>query len=81
MFTIEGIYDGNEIKPLKHIPVGGKRKVIITFLNSVEGTEDPEHVTCILEALRGCDKGANLVKGLLESRRKDMELEGRKWGE
>ncbi|MDL1979318.1 MAG: hypothetical protein ACNY01_14415 [Desulfobacteria bacterium] len=79
MLTIEGIYDGQKIEPLKPIPFKKKKKVVITFLNEVLENTGLELEIDPIKALRGCDKGTNLSKKLIESRREDIELEQRKW--
>ena len=79
MLTIEGIYDGQKIEPLKPIPFKKKKKVVITFLNEVFENTGLELEIDPIKALRGCDKGANLSEKLMESRREDIELEQRKW--
>lgn len=33
MLTVEGVYDGERIKPLKEIPFKGETRILITFLN------------------------------------------------
>ena len=79
MLSINGIYDGQKIKPLKEIPFKEQKKVVITFLddaiedNILNSDIDP------IEALRGCAKGSNLTEKLLESRREDKDLEESKW--
>ena len=79
MLTIRGIYDGKKIEPSEEITFKEKRTVLITFL------EDPVEETNLeleidpIKTLRGCAKGSNLTEKLLESRRKDLELEEAKW--
>jgi hypothetical protein len=80
MLTIEGIYDGQKIEPLKEIPFKKKKKVVITFLDDVLENTGVELGIDPIRALRGCAKGSNLTKKMLESRREDIELEQRKWG-
>ena len=77
MLTIEGIYDGQKIEPLKEIPF--KKKVVITFLDEVLENTGLELGIDPIRALRGCAKGSNLTEKMLESRREDIELEEAKW--
>jgi hypothetical protein len=77
MLAIRGIYDGNKIEPLEDIPVKEKCDVIITFITKKE--TDLESDIDPIKALRGCSKGRNLTKKLLESRREDLELEEAKF--
>jgi len=79
MLTIEGIYDGQKIEPLKEIPFKKKKKVVITFLDEVLENTGLELGIDPIRALRGCAKGANLTEKMLESRREDIELEEAKW--
>jgi len=80
MLSINGIYDGQKIKPLKEIPFKEQKKVVITFLddaiedNILDSDIDP------IEALKGSAKGLNLTDKLLESRIEDKDLEESKWG-
>ena len=77
MLTIEGIYDGQKIEPLKEIPF--TKKVVITFLDEVLENTGVELGIDPIKALRGCAKGSDLTKKMLESRREDIELEEAKW--
>ena len=79
MLTIEGIYDGKTIEPLKEIPFKKKKKVVITFLDEVLENTGLELGIDPIRALRGCAKGSNLNEKMLESRREDIELEEAKW--
>jgi hypothetical protein len=79
MLTIEGIYDGQKIEPLKEIPFKKKKKVVITFLDEVLENTGLELEIDPIRALRGCAKGSDLTKKMLESRREDIGLEQRKW--
>ncbi|MBW1744930.1 MAG: hypothetical protein JRJ25_00865 [Deltaproteobacteria bacterium] len=79
MLTIEGIYDGQKIEPLKPIPFKKRKKVLITFFNEAVEDSGLELGLDPIEALRGCAKGSNLTKKLMESRREDIELEEAKW--
>jgi len=40
MQTIEGVFDGKTFIPLEKIPVSKKYKVIITFVEEIEETEE-----------------------------------------
>ena len=80
MLTIEGIYDGQKIEPLKEIPFKNKKKVVITFLDEVLENTGLELGIDPIRALRGCAKGSNLTEKLLKSRREDLNLEESKWG-
>ena len=79
MLTIEGIYDGQKIEPLKPIPFKERKKVLITFFNEAVEDSGLELRIDPIKALRGCGKGSDLTKRLLESRREDIELEEAKW--
>ena len=79
MLTIRGIYDGKKIEPSEEIPIKEKRNVIITFLEEPVEETNVESGTDLVKALRGCAKGSNLTEKLLESRRRDLELEEAKW--
>jgi len=79
MLAIRGIYDGKRIKPSEEIPFKEKRNVIITFLEEPIEETNLESEIDPIKALRGCAKGSNLTEKLLESRRKDLELEEAKW--
>jgi hypothetical protein len=79
MLTIEGIYDGQKIEPLKEVLFKKKKKVVITFLDDVPENIDLELGIDPIRALRGCAKGSNLTKKMLESGREDIGLEQRKW--
>ena len=77
MLTIRGTYDGEKIELSEEVPFKGKRNVIITFLE--EPTKQTESKIDPIKALRGCARGSNLSAKLLESRRRDLELEEAKW--
>jgi len=79
MLTIEGIYDGEKIKPLKEIPFKGEKRILITFLNEGFDEIDTKSVTDPIKALRGCAKSSNLTQKLIEARREDIEIEEGKW--
>ena len=80
MVTIKGIYDGKKIELLEEVPFREKKNVVVTFLDEVPENTDmlPSDIAPI-EALKGCARGSNLTEKLLESRRKDLELEEAKW--
>ena len=40
MQTIEGVFDGKTFIPLEKVPVSKKYKVIITFVEEIEETEE-----------------------------------------
>jgi hypothetical protein len=79
MLTIRGIYDGEKIEPSEEIPIKEKRNVIITFLEEPVEETNVESGIGLIKILRGCARGSNLTVKLLESRRKDLELEEAKW--
>lgn len=79
MLTIEGIYDDWKIEPLKPVPYRKKTRVVITFLNTTSEEFTPDSTTSAIKSLRGCDKGSDLTKTLLESRKEDIALENAKW--
>ncbi len=53
--------------------------MVITFLDEAHGNADQESAVDPIKALRGCCKGLNLNKKLIEARKEDIELERRKW--
>ena len=53
MLTIEGIYDGQKIEPLKEIPFKKKKKVVITFLDDAPKNKGLELGIDPIRALRG----------------------------
>jgi len=53
--------------------------VIITFLEKQVEQTGLESGIDPIKALRGCARGSNLTEKLLESRKKDLELEKAKW--
>jgi len=80
MLAINGVYDKGKIELIKEVPIKGKRRVIVTFLD-----EPPREFDLVLKvdpirALKGCATGSNLTEKLLESRREDLNLEESKWG-
>lgn len=79
MLTIKGIYDGKRIKLSEEVPFKDKRNVIVTFLEDPIRKTDSEQGINAIKALRGCARGTNITKKLLESRREDLELEEAKW--
>jgi len=77
VLVIRGVYDGEKILPLEDIPIKNECDVIITFINKTETKTEPNIDP--IKALRGCSKGKNLAKKLLESRKEDLELEEAKY--
>ncbi len=75
MLSINRVYDGKKIKPLKNIPFKEKKKVVITFLDEVVEDNNFDSNIDPIEALRGCAKESNLIERMLEDRRKDKDLE------
>ena len=57
------------------VPIKGKKRVIITFIDEPFAETDLGMEIDPIRALRGCAKGSNLTEKLLESRRKDLNLE------
>ena len=80
MLTINGVYDKGKIELIKGVPIKGKRRVIVTFLDEPFPDTDRELRIDPIKALKGCAKGSNLTEKLLESRREDLNLEESKWG-
>ena len=79
MLTIKGIYDGKKVELSEEIPFKDKRHVIIIFLEEPVEEINLESEIDPIKALRGCAKGENSTDKLLESRKKDLELEEAKW--
>lgn len=51
MQTIEGIFDGKNFIPLEEIPVSKKYKVIITFVEEIDETEDIRNLSAQTDGL------------------------------
>lgn len=79
MLTVEGVYDGERIKPLKEIPFKGETRILITFLDENLDEIDKTSRTDPIKALRGCAKSSNLTQKLIEARREDIQIEEGKW--
>lgn len=45
MQTIEGLFDGKTFIPLEKVPVSKKYKVIITFVEEIDETEEIRHLS------------------------------------
>ncbi len=71
---------GDDCYLIKGVPIKGKRRVIVTFLNEPLPDTDRGLEIDPIRVLKGCAKGSNLIKKLLESRREDLNLEESKWG-
>ena len=80
MLTINGVYDKGKVEFMKEVPIKGKRKVIVTFLDEPATATDIGLDIDPITALKGCAKGLNLTGKLLDSRREDLDLEESKWG-
>jgi len=80
MLAIKGIYDKGKIELIEEVPVKGKRRVVVTFLDEPLAETDLGLEMDPIRALKGCAKGSNLTEKLLESRREDLNLEESKWG-
>ena len=80
MLAIKGIYDKGKIELIEEVPIKGKRKVVVTFLDEPIMETDLGLEIDPIRALKGCAKGSNLTEKLLESRREDLNLEESKWG-
>jgi hypothetical protein len=81
MLAINGVYDKGKIELIKEVPmIKGKRRVIVTFLDEPLVKTDLGLEIDPIRALKGCARGLNLTERLLESRRKDLNLEESKWG-
>ena len=80
MLTINGVYDKGKIELIKGVPIKGKRRVIVTFLDEPLPDTDRGLKIDPIRALKGSAKGSNLTEKLLESRREDLNLEESKWG-
>jgi len=80
MLAINGVYDKGKIELIKKVPIKGKRRVIITFLDELLTDTDLGLEIDPIRALKGCAKGSNLTEKLLKSRREDLNLEESKWG-
>jgi len=80
MLAIKGIYDKGKIELIEEVPVKGKRRVVVTFLDEPLAETDLGLEMDPIRALKGCAKGSNLTEKLLESRREDLNVEESKWG-
>jgi len=80
MLAIKGIYDKGKIELIEEVPVKGKRRVVVTFLDEPLAETDLGLEMDPIRALKGCAKGSNLTEKLLESPREDLNLEESKWG-
>ncbi len=80
MLTINGVYNNGKVELIKEVPIKGKRRVIVTFLDEPATDTDLGLEIDPIRALKGCAKGLNLTGRLLESRREDLNLEESKWG-
>ena len=79
MLAINGVYDKGKIELIKKVPIKGKRRVIVTFLDEPLTDTDLGLEIDPIRALKGCAKGSNLTEKLLKSRREDLNLEESKW--
>ena len=75
MLTVEGIFDGQKVEMLEHVPFKRKKRVLITFLEDATVETDSTSDIDPIKALRGRSKHAHLVEKLLESRKEDLNLE------
>ena len=75
MLAINGVYDKGKIELIKEVPIKGKRRVIVTFIDEPLTDTDLGLEIDPIRALKGCAKGSNLTEKLLESRREDLNLE------
>ncbi|MBW2649372.1 MAG: hypothetical protein JRC53_06170 [Deltaproteobacteria bacterium] len=80
MLAVNGIYDKGEIELINKVPIKGKRRVVVTFLDEPLVETDLGFETDPVRALKGCAGGLNLTEKLLESRKDDLNLEESKWG-
>ena len=80
MLTIDGVYNNGKVELVKEVPIKGKRRVIVTFLDEPATDTDLGLEIDPIRALKGCAKGSNLTGRLLDSRREDLDLEESKWG-
>lgn len=80
MLTINGVYNKGKIELIKEVPIKGKRRVIVTFLDEPLKDTGPGSGIDPIRALKGCAKGLDLTERLLESRREDLDIEESKWG-
>lgn len=51
MKTIQGLFDGKKFVPLEKIPVSKKYKVIITFVEEIDETEEIRNLTAQTDGL------------------------------
>ena len=75
MLAINGVYDKGKIELLKEVPIKGKRRVVVTFLDEPLVETDLGLEIDPIRALKGCARGLNLTEKLLESRKEDLNLE------
>ncbi len=80
MLAINGVYDKGKIELIKEVPIKGKRRVVVTFLDEPLVETDLGLEIDPIRGLKGCARGLNLAEKLLESRKEDLNLEESKWG-
>ena len=80
MLTVNGVYDKGKIELIKEVPIKGKRRVVVTFLDEPLVETDLGLEIDPIRVLKGCATGLNLTEKLLESRKEDLNLEESKWG-
>ena len=52
MQTIEGLFDGEKFIPLEKVPVSKKYKVIITFVEEIDETEEIRNLSAQTEGFK-----------------------------
>jgi len=80
VLAVRGIYDKGKIELSEKVPIKGKKRVVVTFLDEPFAETDLGLEIDPIRALRGCAKASNLTEKLIESRREDLNLEESKWG-
>jgi hypothetical protein len=62
MLAINGVYDKGKIELIKEVPIKGKRRVVVTFLDEPLVETDLGLGIDPIRALKGCVRGLNLTE-------------------
>ena len=79
MLAINGIYNKGKIELMIEVPIKGKRRVVVTFLDESFVKTDFGLEFDPIRVLKGCARGLNLTEKLLKSRNEDLNIEESKW--
>ena len=69
MLAINGIYNKGKIELMIEVPIKGKRRVVVTFLDESFVKTDFGLEIDPIRVLKGCARGLNLTEKLLKSRK------------